>query len=201
MSRTEQQKIVLRQAVLVEGKYDKAKLASLLDALIIDLDGFHIFHNRARLQLIRRLASERGVVIFTDSDRAGFQIRAYLKGALPSEQVWHAYLPDIFGKERRKVVPSAEGKIGVEGASRQVIIEALARAGVHQIPSADTAERITKLDLFEAGLSGKSDSRARRMHLLRSLDLPANLPTNTLPGVLSALMSRAQFFEAALKSD
>ncbi|MDR1408907.1 MAG: DUF4093 domain-containing protein [Oscillospiraceae bacterium] len=183
----------IKQAVLVEGKYDKIKLASILDAVILELGGFHIFNDREKLSLIRRLAEECGVVLFTDSDRAGFQIRSFLGGALPREQVWHAYLPDIFGKEKRKNAPSAEGKVGVEGADKAVLLETLARAGVLCEENAAPARRVAKQDLYEVGLSGRKDSRVRRAALLRSLDLPERLPPNALPGVLSALMTRAEF--------
>jgi len=189
--------IYIKQAVLVEGKYDKIKLSSILDAVILDLGGFHIFNDKEKLRLIRRLAQERGVLIFTDSDRAGFLIRGFLSGAIPKEQVWHAYLPDIFGKEKRKTAPSAEGKIGVEGAEKAIILEALKRAGILCMESKKPALQITKQDLYKAGLSGQKDSRARRAALLRTLDLPERLPPNSLPGVLSALMTREEFYRAA----
>ncbi|MDR3345089.1 MAG: DUF4093 domain-containing protein [Oscillospiraceae bacterium] len=187
----------IKQAVLVEGKYDKTKLASILDAVILELGGFRVFNDKEKLQLIRRLAQERGVLIFTDSDRAGFQLRAFLGGSLPKEQVRHAYLPDIWGKEKRKNAPSAEGKIGVEGADKAVILEALARAGVLCEESENPAKQITKQDLYDTGLSGHKNSRTRRTELLRALSLPEHLPPNALPGVLSVLMTRDEFFAAA----
>ena len=194
----------IRQAVLVEGKYDKIRLSSILDAVILDLGGFRIFNDKEKLSLIRRLAQERGVLVFTDSDRAGFRLRTFLSGAIPKEQLWHAYLPDIFGKEKRKTAPSAEGKIGVEGADGLVLLAALERAGV-LVDGAETRasrdnSRITKQDLYEAGLSGQRDSRARRAALLRAWRLPERLPPNSLPGVLSALMTRDEFL-SGLKTE
>ncbi|MDR1805660.1 MAG: DUF4093 domain-containing protein [Clostridium sp.] len=192
----------IKQAVLVEGKYDKVKLASILDAVILELGGFRIFNDRELLALIRRLAQERGVVIFTDSDRAGFKLRAFLGGALPKEQVWHAYLPDIYGKEKRKTAPSAEGKIGVEGAAKEQLLRALELAGVlFEEENAPPEGRITKQDLYAVGLSGGKDSRARRAALLRRLELPERLPANSMPGVLSALMTREEFLNLAVRLD
>ena len=154
--------IHLKQAVVVEGRYDKAHLASLLDTVIIETGGFRIFKDREKLAMLREIARRRGLVILTDSDAAGFRIRRYLGGSIPKENLYHAYIPDIYGKERRKERPSAEGKLGVEGVSAQVILEALERAGVLTDTTPEPARRITKTDFIDWGLSGGTNSTARR---------------------------------------
>lgn len=181
--------IHIKEVVVVEGKYDKIKLASLIDAVIIETGGFAIFKDAEKLALIRRLAQRRGVLIMTDSDAAGFKIRHYLNGALPKEQVKHAYMPDIFGKERRKAQPSKEGKLGVEGIAPAVILQSLARAGVlaEEVPARE--RRVTKADLFADGLSGGPESASLRGALLKRLTLPEHLSANGLLDVLNAMYS------------
>ncbi len=190
-------KIKLDFAVIVEGKYDKIKLSSFLDALIIETNGFSIFHDRERMELIRQLARTRGIVILTDSDAAGFAIRSRIRGSVREGDIRNAYIPDIYGKERRKAAPSKEGKLGVEGMTREVLMDALRAAGV---PFSHTEERtggrqITKLDLFEDGLSGTADSKRRRTAFLRAAGLPERLSANMMPEVLNALMDYEEYRE------
>ena len=187
--------IRIREAIIVEGRYDKNTLAQVVDAPILETSGFGIFHDSQRLALLRRLAETRGIIVLTDSDGAGFVIRNFLKGALPPEQVLHAYIPDVPGKERRKRAPGKEGKLGVEGMPPEVLLEALRRAGA-TIEGEDAplpGARITKADLYAAGLTGGADSRAARQRLLEQLDLPEHLSTNALLEVLNALMTREAF--------
>ena len=186
--------IRIREAIIVEGRYDKNTLAQIVDAPILETSGFGIFHDRQRLALLRRLAETRGIIVLTDSDGAGFVIRNYLRGAIDPSQVKHAYIPDIAGKERRKRT-AKEGKLGVEGMRPDVLLEALRRAGAtiegKEIPAAGA--RITKADLYAAGLTGGADSKAARQRLLAQLDLPEHLSTNALLEVLNALMTREEF--------
>lgn len=174
----------IKEAIVVEGRYDKNTLSQLVDTVIIETKGFGIFKDSERLALLRRLAGERGLVVLTDSDGAGFVIRNFLKGAIPPRQVKHAYIPDLFGKERRKRQPGKEGKLGVEGMRPQVLEEALCRAGVTFLDRAageQTPRRaLTKADLFAAGLSGRPDSAQRRQALLRRLDLPEHMTANAM---------------------
>ncbi len=192
------EKIHLRQAVLVEGKYDAIRLASLLDAVILRTDGFRIFNDGEKKELLRRLAARRGLIILTDSDAAGFKIRAYLRGMLPKEQVTQVYIPDIYGKERRKDVPSKEGKLGVEGMDTETLRAAFERAGVLDDPDAHAAEeKITKLELYRDGFSGRPGSRVRLRALLRALGLPERLSANGLAELLSACVSAEEYRAAA----
>lgn len=185
--------IKIKEAVIVEGKYDKIKLSGILDTLIIQTNGFSIHKDKERLDFIKKIAGERGVVLLTDSDCAGFQIRSYLGGALPKEQVKHAYIPDIMGKEKRKDKPSKEGKLGVEGIETAVILKALERAGVFCIEETVPRRQITNADLYNDGFSGRPDSKARRRVLLKKLDLPEFLSTNSFLQTLNAMMTFAQY--------
>lgn len=182
----------IRQAVIVEGKYDKIKLASLVRAVIIPTNGFGIFQDKERLELIRYYARTTGILILTDSDRAGFRIRSYLKGAVPEGSIRNVYIPDVFGKEKRKAKPSAEGKLGVEGMEAKVLREALEKAGVltEEQPCTDP---ITKADLYFAGLSGTPDSAKRRRALQQKLGLPSMLSAGALLEVLGSMMTREAF--------
>lgn len=187
--------IRIREAIIVEGRYDKNTLAQIVDAPILETSGFGIFHDRQRLALLRRLAETRGIIVLTDSDGAGFVIRNYLRGAIDSSQVKHAYIPDIAGRERRKRTASKEGKLGVEGMRPDVLLEALRRAGA-TIEGEETMAAvacITKADLYAAGLTGGADSKAARQRLLAQLDLPEHLSTNALLEVLNALMTPDEF--------
>ncbi|WP_306575823.1 toprim domain-containing protein [Anaerotruncus massiliensis (ex Togo et al. 2019)] len=190
--------IKLKQAVIVEGKYDKAKLSSLVDATIVTTDGFDVFRDREKLAYIRALAEKNGVIILTDSDAAGFRIRAHIAGAVDPEKITHVYIPDIFGKERRKTQPSAEGKLGVEGMPAGVLLDALRRAGVavegQDAPApAKRAAPVTKADLVEWGLSGGPDSAGRRRRVLAALGLPARMNANAMLSAINALYTRGEF--------
>ena len=182
----------IRQAIIVEGKYDKIKLASLVKAVIIQTNGFQIFKDEELLGLIRYYAKTTGILILTDSDRAGFKIRSYLRGAIPEGDIRNIYIPDVFGKERRKEKPSAEGKLGVEGVEADVLREAFRKAGV-LTDEAPAGDPITKTDLYLAGLSGTPDCSERRRSLQQKLGLPSMLSATSLLEVLSAMMSREEF--------
>ena len=185
--------IHIAQAIVVEGKYDKIKLSSILDAVILVTNGFRIFRDPEKMALIQYYARTTGVIVLTDSDRAGFQIRNYLKGAVRDGKLYHVYIPDIYGKEHRKEKPSAEGKLGVEGIRKDVLLEAFAKAGVLTDEVPEKVDPITRYDLYELGLSGGADSKAARQRLLAQLDLPEHLSTNALLEVLNALMTREEF--------
>ena len=184
--------IRLTQAVVVEGKYDQIKLASLIDGLIIPTNGFGIFRDKDRLAPLRRLAESRGLVIMTDSDAAGFMIRNRLKAAIPKGRLYHAYIPDRPGKEKRKAAPSAEGKLGVEGMDAATLLQALADAGVTAQTGRAPRPPVTKADLYAWGLTGTPDAARRRAALQKALDLPARMNTNTLAQVLGRLYEREQ---------
>ena len=182
--------IRVKEAIVVEGRYDKNTLSQVVDAVILETSGFGVFKDSEKLALLRRLAANRGLIVLTDADGAGFVIRSYLKGAIPKDQVKHAYIPDLYGKERRKRAPGREGKLGVEGMRPEVLEAALRRAGA-TILDEDAPEAgknaLTKADLFALGLSGGPDSAARRRALCRKLDLPERLSANALLEVLGAL--------------
>ena len=183
----------VREVIVVEGRYDKNTLRQAVDALVIETSGFGIFKDTEKRALLRALAKERGVVILTDSDGAGFVIRNYLKGCIDPKCVKNAYIPDVYGKEKRKSSPSREGKLGVEGMRPEVIIEALRRAGAtFEQPETPRGERLTKADLYAMGLTGRPDSAARRRRVQEKLGLPERLSTNALLEVLSALTTREQ---------
>lgn len=188
----------LRQAVVVEGKYDKAKLSSLLDAVILTTDGFDIFRDKAKLRMIRAIAEKDGLIILTDSDAAGFRIRAHIAGAIDPALVTHVYIPDLFGKERRKEKPGAEGKLGVEGIPNEILLEAFIRAGI--VPESDATppvngqgRAITKADLLEWGLTGGEGSAARRQVLLKKLGFPARMNANALLNAVNRLYTYEAF--------
>ncbi len=187
--------IKLKQAVIVEGKYDKIKLSQIIDAPIICTDGFGIFKNKQLQKMIKTLAEKNGILILTDSDSAGFTIRNFIGSTVPQEQIINAYIPDILGKERRKEAPSKEGKLGVEGMPETVIIEALKRAGVLYQTVEEPSRPITKNDLYELGFSGKTDSAQRRKKLLKYYFLPERLTTNSLVKVLNSITTYDSFIE------
>lgn len=182
----------IRQAIIVEGKYDKIKLGSLVQAVIIPTHGFRVFADEELLGLIRYYARTTGILILTDSDRAGFRIRSFLKGAVSEGEVRHIYIPDVFGKERRKEKPSAEGKLGVEGMEAQILLEAFRKAGVltEEVPAGDP---ITRTDLYMTGLSGRPNSAAMRRSLQAELGLPSLLSASGLLEVLNSMMNREEF--------
>lgn len=181
--------IKIRQAVVVEGRYDKNTLSQIVDAPIFQTNGFGIMKDKAQLALLRKVAELRGLIIFTDSDGAGFVIRNFLKGAIPAANVKHAYIPDIPGKERRKTAPGKEGKLGVEGMTPEVIIECLRRAGAtfEAEEAAPQPTRITKQDLVELGLSGGPNSARKRLALLKKLDFPEHMSSNAMLQALNVL--------------
>ena len=189
--------IKLKEVVVVEGRYDKNTLSQILEATIIETHGFGIFSDKERLSMLRRLAETRGLVVMTDSDGAGFMIRNHLKGAIDPQYVKHAYIPDVLGKEKRKSSPSREGKLSVEGMTRELILQALSRAGVafDETENPPESEPITKTDLYELGLSGGSGSAEKRQMLIKQMGLPERLTSNALLEVLNALMKREDFFE------
>lgn len=176
----------IREAIVVEGIYDEIKIKQLTDATVITTDGFRIYNNKKKIDMIRRYAETTGIIIFTDSDRAGFRIRNYVKNLVGNKNVRHAYIPDVEGKEKRKSVPSREGFLGVEGIDDALIIEALKNAGYTQREETDT-RLITKADLFADGLSGNGGSRERRNALLKELDLPGHISVNMMLDVLNDL--------------
>ncbi|MCM1529569.1 MAG: DUF4093 domain-containing protein [Alistipes sp.] len=180
--------ISLNEAVVVEGKYDKIRLSSVVDAVIIVTNGFRIFKDAEKLALIRYYAEKTGIIILTDSDSAGRKIRGYIKGAVKNGTVKNVHIPDIFGKERRKEKPSAEGKLGVEGIDTDVLLEAFRRAGVTSAER-KTAPDITKTVMFELGLSGGHDSSVLRKRLQKRLGLPELLSSGALLEVLNTMMT------------
>ena len=184
----------IKEVIVVEGRYDKNTLAQVVDATVITLGGFSVFNDKEKLAFLRRLAEERGLIVLTDSDGAGFVIRNYRKGALPKDKVKQAYVPDIRGKERRKRHAGKEGKLGVEGMRPEVLLAALERAGAtfldgegERLP---VKEPITKADLFALGLTGGPDSAAKRQALLKRLDLPEHLTANGMLEALNLLYDR-----------
>lgn len=189
----------IREVIVVEGRYDKNTISQVVDATVVTLGGFSVFNDREKLAFLRRLAQERGLIVLTDSDGAGFVLRNYLKGALPRDRVKHAYIPDVAGKERRKRRPGKAGMLGVEGMSPEVLLEALRRCGAtFDDESAEPREAetpITKADLYELGLTGGADSAQKRREVLRRLDLPAHLTANGLLEALNLLYGRRAFLE------
>ena len=188
--------VSIKEVIVVEGRYDKNTLKQVVDADILETSGFGIFRDKQKQKLFRTLAARRGLVVLTDSDGAGFVIRNFIRSCVPPEQVKHAYIPDLYGKERRKSSPSREGKLGVEGMPPQILLDALQRAGVRFLDARETAsagEPITKADFYARGLSGGSGSREARSRLLRKLELPERLTADGLLDVLNVLMSREDF--------
>ena len=180
--------IRIKEAIVVEGRYDKNALSQVVDAVILETSGFSVFKDGEKLTLLRRVAAKQGLIVLTDSDGAGFVIRNYIKGAIPPAQVKHAYIPDVYGKEKRKRKPGKEGKLGVEGMPPQVIEEVLRRAGATFLGEkavGSSAPHTTKADLFAAGLSGGEGSAQRRLELLKRLELPEHMSANALLAVLN----------------
>lgn len=189
----------VREAVIVEGKYDKIRLSTVIDGVIIPTNGFNIFKNKETLEIIRFFARKTGIIILTDSDAAGFKIRSFLKGAIQDGRITNVYIPDIFGKERRKTAPSKEGKLGVEGMEKEIILEAFRKAGISASEREASADPITRLDLYETGFSGGENSSEMRRKLLTELELPERLTTTGMVEILNTLMTRQEFFEIAGK--
>lgn len=187
--------IKIKQAVIVEGKYDKIKLSGIIDAPIIQTDGFGIFKDKELQLMIRKLAEKRGILVLTDSDSAGFKIRSFIGSTVEQKDIIHAYIPDIFGKESRKTEPSKEGKLGVEGVSEEIIMRALENAGVFCETAQELARPITKIDLYELGFTGGTDSSKKRAALLRYYSFPERLSANSLIKVLNSITTYERFLE------
>ena len=188
--------IKINEAIVVEGKYDKIKLSSIVDGLIIETNGFRIFKDKEKINLLRNLAKKRGILIFTDSDSAGFLIRNYISSIIPKENIKHAYIPDIYGKEKRKYNYSKEGKLGVEGIPKKIIEKSLKDAGVifkeTELVKKNKRE-ITKIDLYDYGLSGRDKSSELRKAFLKQLNLPEHLSVNSLVKVLNCSLTYEEF--------
>ena len=185
--------VSIREAIVVEGRSDKNTLSQIVDAPIFETGGFHIHKDKAQLALLRRVAEKRGLIVFTDSDGAGFVIRNYLKSAIPPEYLKHAYIPDIYGKEKRKAAPGKEGKLGVEGMKPDVILDALRRGGAtFENEEKVTPGRITKQDFADLGLSGGKDSSILRKRLLKRLGLPEHMSANGMVQAVSLLYTKEE---------
>ena len=182
--------VKIKEAILVEGRYDKNTLSQIVDAPILETCGFGIFKDKEQMALLRKVAQVRGLIVFTDSDGAGFVIRNHVKSAINGQYLKHAYTPDVFGKERRKDKAGKEGKLGVEGMTREVILESLRRAGATFEGESDqhTVGQITKADLMELGLYGPG-SNARRLALIRKLGFPEKMSTNAFLQAVNLLYS------------
>lgn len=182
--------VKIKEAILVEGRYDKNTLSQIVDAPILETGGFGIFKDKQQMSLLRKVAEIRGLIVFTDSDGAGFVIRNHVKSAIPGKFLKHAYIPDIYGKERRKDKAGKEGKLGVEGMKPEIILEALRRAGAtiegEDVPA---PQAITKQDLMELGLSGGADASVKRLALLKKLGLPEHMSANAMLQALNLLYS------------
>ena len=193
--------VKINEAIVVEGRYDKNTLSQIVDAPILETSGFGIFKDKKQMALLRRVAEKRGLIVFTDSDGAGFVIRNHIKSAIPGKYLKHAYIPDIYGKERRKAAPGKEGKMGVEGMTREVLLDALRKAGA-TIEGEETAtsQQITKQDLMELGLSGGADASAKRLALLKKLNLPEHMSPNAMLDALNLLFTLEEL-ETILKEE
>jgi len=189
--------VKIKEAIVVEGKYDNNTLRQRVDTAVFQTDGFGVMKNKELLGFLRQVAETRGLIILTDSDGAGFVIRNHLKGALPKDKVRHAYIPDVYGKEKLKAAPGKEGKLGVEGMTPEVLLEVLRNAGAtfENGEAAPPREPITKLDLFELGLNGTPDSKANRLALLKKLNLPEHMSANALLEALNVLYDREEFLQ------
>lgn len=191
--------IKIREAIVVEGRYDKNTLSQIVDAPILETSGFGIFKDKKQMALLRQIAQKRGLIVFTDSDGAGFVIRNHIKSAIPAKYLKHAYIPDIYGKERRKASAGKEGKLGVEGMSPTIIVEALRAAGatIEGENATSNTEKLTKLDLFYMGLSGNPDSKKKRTALLKMLDLPEHMSANAMLEALNLLYTKDEVYRLA----
>lgn len=184
------------RAIIVEGKYDKIRLSALTDALILTTDGFGIFSDKEKQRFIKKTAREKGLMIITDSDAAGFRIRHYIENIAGSADILNVFIPDLYGKESRKTQASKEGKLGVEGMPTQALEEALRRSGAFDVSNTAAADPITYTDLYEAGLSGKQNSAEKRRAFLRRIALPERLTGATLLKALNAFLTRQDFLAA-----
>lgn len=186
----------IKEVIVVEGKYDKNTLSQVVDATIVQTDGFAVFNNKEQLVLIKKMAERRGIIIFTDGDGAGFVIRNFLKGAVDKRYIKHAFVPDVLGKEKRKTVASKEGKLGLEGMSPEIIIDALKKCGATIDGVSETrSEELNSVDFFTLGLSGGAGSADRREELKKKLDLPQKMSSKGLFSALNVLVSREELYE------
>ena len=191
-----QPKISLREAIIVEGRYDKIKLSGFISSPIIETGGFRVFKDKERQELIRSVASRRGILIMTDVDSAGFVIRNFLRGIVPTDLIKHAYIPTVEGKEKRKPEPSKEGVLGVEGLDRDMLIAAIRNSGAAIIGEEEKSQpEITKLDFYDYGLTGAENSAQLRGEVLSSLGLPAYLTVNAMISAVNCLFTKAEFEE------
>lgn len=186
--------VKIQEAIVVEGRYDKNTLSQIVDAPILETGGFRIYKDKQQLALLRQVAEKRGLIVFTDSDGAGFVIRNYLKGAIPAKYLKQAYIPDIYGKEKRKAAPGKEGKLGVEGMTREVILDALRKAGATftEEQSVSVRGEITKQDMMQLGLSGGKNSSFLRQKLMQKLNFPVHMSSNALLQALNLLYTKEE---------
>ena len=186
--------IKIDKVIIVEGRYDKIKLSSMIDGIIIETEGFGIFKDKDKQKLIRKLAETKGIAILTDSDSAGFVIRNFITSIVPKEYITNVYIPDIYGKEKRKDSPSKEGKLGVEGISAEILKEAFKKAGIC-VSQSETNERkkITLNDFFDDGLTGDTQSKRKRTDLLKKLDLPERMSTKAMLDILNTFISYDEY--------
>lgn len=186
--------IKIDKVIIVEGKYDKIKLSSMIDGIIIETEGFGIFKDKDKQKLIRKLAETKGIAILTDSDSAGFVIRNFITSIVPKEYITNVYIPDIYGKEKRKDSPSKEGKLGVEGVSAEILKEAFKKAGIG-VSKSETNERkkITLNDFFDDGLTGDTQSKRKRTDLLKKLDLPERMSTKAMLDILNTFITYDEY--------
>ncbi len=183
----------IREAIVVEGRYDKNTLSQIVEATIFETEGFQIFKDKEKMALLRRVAEKRGLIVFTDSDGAGFVIRNHIKSAIDGRYLKHAYIPDIYGKERRKTAPGKEGKLGVEGMKKDILLDALRRAGAtFEEKNVEILPIITKQDLMELGLSGGPASGQKRKKLLKKLNFPEHLSANAMLQALQLLYTPSE---------
>lgn len=186
--------IKVDQVVIVEGRYDKIKLSSIIDGIIIETEGFGIFKDKDKQRLIRKLAEKKGIVILTDSDSAGFVIRNFITSIVPKEYITNVYIPDIFGKEKRKTEASKEGKLGVEGVSAEVLKKSFAKAGIGVSQSTAISKReITLCDFYDDGLTGANDSKAKRTAVLKALELPERMSTKSMLDILNTFLTYDEY--------
>jgi ribonuclease M5 len=185
--------VKIKEAIVVEGRYDKNTLSQIVDAPILETSGFGIFKDKKQMDLLRKVAIKRGLIVFTDPDGAGFVIRNHIKSAIAGKYLKHAYVPDVMGKERRKSAPGKEGKLGVEGMKPQIIIDALRKAGATiEGEQCASASVITKQDLMELGLSGGANAAEKRLALLKKLDLPEHMSANAMLQALNLLLTKEE---------
>ena len=187
----------ISEAVIVEGRYDKLKLSNILDTLIIETNGFGIYKDKEKVKFIRRLAKERGIIVLTDYDHSVFQIRNYVSSVNPADKINHIYIPDIYGREKRKAQPSKEGKLGVEGMSEELLLNLFEKANV-SVKASEIENPVTNFDLYDLGFSGTDGAKQNKKKLLKALDLPEFLSTNSLLSYINSSMTREEFFNMAM---